>query len=96
MAPRTASATGLAYGMTTLLFVGTFFPFVARERLAGSVAGVLFCFNPFISAIQVLTTDFFQELPELWKVHLVLALGLSAVLFLGAYLRVRKMLAPAE
>lgn len=96
VAPRTPTATALAYGIAALLFVGTFFPLLARERLAGRVADVLFSFNPFISSIQVLTTDFFQELPELWKVHLTLALGLSAAFFLCAYARVRRMLSPTE
>jgi ABC-type transport system involved in multi-copper enzyme maturation permease subunit len=93
---RTSAATAVAYGLLVALSVATLVPFLARERLSGPLRDLLFAFNPFISAIQVLTSGFFEDVSELWRAHLALAGGLSIVFLLFAYVRVRRLLAPEK
>jgi hypothetical protein len=96
MAARTPAATAMAYGILFFISFATFFPWLARDRVTGTLADLLYGLNPFVSSIQVLTAGFFQELPELWKVHLGLTFGLSLIFFLFAYMRVRRMLLPEK
>jgi len=92
-APRTAVATAVAYGLVFAWSLVTLLPLLARDQLAGPVRDVLFAMNPFVSAIQVLTNGYFNQVPDLWRTHLGWSVGISGVFFLAAYLRVRRLLA---
>jgi len=92
VSPRTAVATAVSYGVMFLIAVGTLLPLLMGERLGGAVRDVLFAINPFVSAIQTLTTGYFAEVGDLWRAHLTWSLGLSAVALLWSYERVRRML----
>ena len=63
---------------------------------SGPLRDWLFAANPFIASIQVLTADFFVDLPDLWRMNLVLALGCGLVFLLITCLRVRQMLSPGD
>ncbi len=91
---RTAAATATAYGILLLLSVATFFPALMPGRIGGSLAELIYALNPFVCAIQGLTSEYFQRLPDLWARHLQLSLGLSLVFALAALIRVRRMLSP--
>jgi len=94
VATRTAAATAIGYGSLFAVTVVTLLPFLMRDRLSGALRDLLFAINPFASAIQTLTTGFFAEAADLWRLHLGLSLGLSAILLLCAWLRVRRLLQP--
>ena len=94
VALRTPTATALAYGLMFAIGLGTLLPLLAGEQLTANARAWLFAANPFASAIQVLTAEFFADLPELWRTHLRLSIAGSAALLLLAYLRVRRMLLP--
>lgn len=92
LSPRTAVATAVAYGLMFLITIGTLLPILMGNQLTGLVRDVMFALNPFVSAIQTLTSGYFADVGDLWRVHLVWAFGLSAVCCLVTYVRVRRML----
>jgi glucose uptake protein GlcU len=94
IATRTPTATALAYGAMFAITLATLLPLLASEQLAGAVRHWLLAANPFTSAIQLLTTDYFSDLPELWPINLKFSLGVTAVCLIVAYARVRRMLLP--
>lgn len=93
-ARRTAVATAAAYGGLFLLTVATLVPVLLPGRIGGTPAEVLYALNPFVAAIQSLTSNVWQRLPDLWERHLQVSLGLSLVFLAGAWLRLRRLLAP--
>ncbi len=93
---RTPTATALAYGLVFAVVGATLLPLLARGQLGGPLRDWLFAANPFIASIQVLTADFFVDLPDLWRMNLVLALGCGLVFLLITCLRVRQMLSPGD
>ncbi len=96
IAHRTPTATALAYGLVFAVVAATLLPLLARGQLSGPLRDWLFACNPFIASIQLLTTDLFVDLPELWRMNLVFALGAGLVFLAVACLRVRLMLRPAN
>ncbi len=92
VSPRTAVATAVAYGLMFLITLGTLLPLLMGDRLTGFARDLLFALNPFVSAIQTLTSGYFAEVGDLWRAHLVWSLGLSAGACLWSYVRVHRML----
>ncbi|MEI6082847.1 MAG: hypothetical protein WCS70_00950 [Verrucomicrobiota bacterium] len=96
VAKKTASATGIAYGILAVLSVATFFPLLLGEHLAGNIRDAILALNPFVGAIQALTTEYFSESRELWHSHVTFVLALSAIFFIIACQRIWKMLSPEK
>lgn len=96
IAKKTASATGIAYGILALLSVATFFPLLMGEQLAGPFRDNILMLNPFVGAIQALTTEYFSESRELWRHHVQFVLALSAGFLVVATFRVWRMLSPEK
>jgi len=94
VAGKTSSAAGIAYGLLAVLCVGTLFPFMAATTLSATLRDQVLALNPFVSAIQRLTTEFFAESRELWKPHVTITLTLSVCLLVVSWLRMRRALLP--
>lgn len=96
LAKKTAAATGIAYGILALLSVATFFPLLMGNQLAGHIRDGILTLNPFVGAIQALTTEYFSESRELWRSHVQIVLALSAGFLVFATFRVWRMLSPEK
>ncbi len=92
VSPRTAVATAIAYGLMFVITLGTLLPLLMGDQLTGLVRDVMFALNPFVSAIQTLTSGYFADVGDLWRAHLAWSLGLSGAACLWTYLRIRRML----
>lgn len=94
LARRTATATGLAYGVLAVVTVLSLTPLLLGDRVTAAVRDAVLMWNPFASAIQALTSEYFSESRELWPGHLMAALTLSAAFVAVAAARMRRLLLP--
>jgi ABC-type transport system involved in multi-copper enzyme maturation permease subunit len=94
LARRTATATGIAYGVLALITVVSLTPLLLGDRMTAAARDAVLTLNPFASAIQAVTTEYFNESRELWRTHLKTSLGLSGVFLLIAAERMRRLLLP--
>ncbi|HRU06941.1 MAG TPA: hypothetical protein P5137_14340 [Candidatus Brocadiia bacterium] len=89
----TARAAAWAYGLVSLVTVGSLIGVVLRHRLSESAAQAILAFNPIVTVVGCVSSAKFAEY-GVWQRN-VQALGiLSLVLIAGAVWRLRKNMGP--
>jgi len=89
----TARAAAWAYGLMSLVTVGTLLGVVLRERLSDGLVRFILAFNPIVTVVGAVTLETFAEFGR-WQSN-VLALGaLSAALIIATIYRLYRSAGP--